>query len=74
MKMEQFVFSNDLPRDSVTVKNANFSAHKIFTFLRNKAILWLINHVKLIKININSVRKVPQKRNSESKCSRLMGW
>ena len=54
MKIEQFVFSNDLAQDSVTVKNANFSVHKIFTFLRNKAILWLINQVKLIKININS--------------------
>ena len=54
MKTEQFVFSNDLPQDSVAVKNANFSVHKIFTFLRNKAILWLINQVKLIKININS--------------------
>ena len=48
MKTEQFVFSNDLPQDSVTVKNTNFSVHKIFTFLRNKAILWLINQVKLI--------------------------
>ena len=54
MKIEQFVFSNDLAQDSVTVKNANFSVHKIFTFLRNKAILWFINQVKLIKININS--------------------
>ena len=60
MKIEQFVFSNDLAQDSVTVKNANFSVHKIFTFLRNKAILWLINRVKLIKININSFWKVRQ--------------
>ena len=60
MKIEQFVFSNDLAQDSVTVKNANFSVHEIFTFLRNKAILWLINQVKLIKININSFWKVRQ--------------
>ena len=34
----QTIFSNNLPQDSITVKNANFFYDKISTLMRNKAI------------------------------------